>query len=326
MPVSLKGRSFLTLLDFSREEIRCLLDLSHDLKAKKRAGIRNRRLDGKNIVLLFEKTSTRTRCAFEVAAYDEGANVTYLDPAGSQMNKKESLEDTARVLGRFYDGIGYRGYAQATAEALAEYSGVPVFNALTDDDHPTQILADLMTVEERVRKPLRDVSVVFVGDCRFNMCMAWMIGCAKMGMKFTGLAPAELHPDAGFRAKIDGIAAQSGAKIAFTDNTDDIRPAEVVYTDIWASMGEEAQMPERVRLLSAYRLDAPLYGRLAAENAIFLHCLPSYHDMETTTAKDALALGIDIREVTDEVFRGPGSMVFDEAENRMHTIKAVLVA
>jgi len=326
MSINLKNRSFLTLLDFSKEEIRYLLDLSRDLKSKKRAGVAGNALAGKNIVLLFEKTSTRTRCAFEVAAHDEGAHVTYLDQAGSQMSKKESLEDTAKVLGRFYDGIEYRGYSQATVEALAAFSGVPVFNGLTDDDHPTQILADLLTIEEHVAKPLEKVKVVFVGDCRFNMCKAWMAGCAKMGMKFAGLAPREFWPDTAFRAKIDEIAAKSGAEVVFSDNPDDIHGADVVYTDVWASMGEEDQMAERVKLLTPYSLDAALFDRLAGPDAVFMHDLPSFHDFETVTAKKALEAGLDIREVTDEVFRGPRSVVFDEAENRMHTIKAVLVA
>ncbi|SHE97524.1 MULTISPECIES: ornithine carbamoyltransferase [Caloramator] len=327
MPVNLKGRSFLTLMDFTPEEIRYLLDLSHDLKSKKRAGIRNNLLAGKNIVLLFEKTSTRTRCAFEVAALDEGAHVTFLDSNSSQMGKKESLEDTAKVLGRYYDGIEYRGFDQKVVEDLAKFSGVPVWNGLTDVDHPTQILADLMTIEEHVAKPLNKVKVVFVGDTRNNMAYAWMYGCAKMGMHFVAYGPKELWPQENTVEKVREVANQTGAVVEITDNIEALKGADVIYTDVWASMGEEAQLAERVRLLTPFRVTMDMLRATENPDVIFMHCLPSFHDFETKMAKDAMEkMGLDIREVTDEVFRSKHSVVFDEAENRMHTIKAVMVA
>ncbi|MCX7951880.1 MAG: ornithine carbamoyltransferase [Clostridiales bacterium] len=327
MPVNLKGRSFLTLMDFTPEEIRYLLDLSHDLKAKKRAGIRNNVLAGKNIVLLFEKTSTRTRCAFEVAALDEGAHVTFLDSNSSQMGKKESLEDTAKVLGRYYDGIEYRGFDQKVVEDLAKYSGVPVWNGLTDVDHPTQILADLLTIEEHVAKPLNKVKVVFVGDTRNNMSYAWMYGCAKLGMHFVAYGPKELWPAEDVLENVREVAKQTGAVIEVSDNIEAIKGADVIYTDVWASMGEEAQLAERVRLLTPFRVTMEMLNATENPDVIFMHCLPSFHDFETKMAKDAKEkMGLDIREVTDEVFRSRHSVVFDEAENRMHTIKAVMVA
>ena len=328
MAVNLKGRSFLTLMDFTPEEIRYMLDLAHDLKAKKRAGIKGELLRGKNIVLLFEKTSTRTRCAFEVGAMDEGAGVTFLDSKSSQMGKKESLEDTAKVLGRFFDGIEYRGYDQKVVEDLAKYAGVPVWNGLTDVDHPTQILADMLTIEEHVAKPLNRVKVVFVGDIRNNMAYAWMYGCAKMGMSFVAYGPEELaeQVDADVVAKAKAVAAETGASIEVSSDIESIKGADVLYTDIWASMGEEDQIPERVRMLTPFRVTKEMLDATGNEDVIFLHSLPSFHDFETTMAKTQKELGYDIREVTDEVFRGSHSKVFDEAENRMHTIKAVMVA
>ena len=328
MAVNLKGRSFLTLMDFTPEEIRYLLDLSHDLKAKKRAGIKGDLLQGKNVVLLFEKTSTRTRCAFEVGAMDEGAGVTFLDSKSSQMGKKESLEDTAKVLGRFYDGIEYRGYDQKVVEDLAKYAGVPVWNGLTDVDHPTQILADLLTIEEHVAKPLRQVKVVFVGDIRNNMAYAWMYGCAKMGMSFVAYGPAELadQVDADVVARARAVAEETGASIEISSDIESIKGADVLYTDIWASMGEEEQIPERVRMLTPFRVTKEMLDATGNDDVIFLHCLPSFHDFETTMAEGQQELGYDIREVTDEVFKSRHSKVFDEAENRMHTIKAVMVA
>ena len=328
MPVNLKGRSFLTLMDFTPAEIRYLLDLSHDLKAKKRAGIHNEVLKGKNVVLLFEKTSTRTRCAFEVACLDEGAHVTFLDSKSSQMGKKETLEDTAKVLGRFYDGIEYRGYKQSVVENLAKYAGVPVWNGLTDVDHPTQILADLMTIEEHVAKPLSKCKVVFCGDIRNNMAYAWMYGCAKMGMHFVAYGPEEL------RAQIDdsvverarAVARETGARIDITADPACLKGADVLYTDIWASMGEEAQIPERVRMLTPFKVTREMLDATENPDVIFMHCLPSFHDFKTTMASEQMELGYDIREVTDEVFLSKHSVVFDEAENRMHTIKAVIVA
>ena len=328
MAVNLKGRSFLTLMDFTPEEIRYMLDLAHDLKAKKRAGILGETMKGKNVVLLFEKTSTRTRCAFETGALEEGAHVTFLDSKSSQMGKKESLEDTAKVLGRFYDGIEYRGYDQKVVEDLAKYAGVPVWNGLTDVDHPTQILADLLTIEEHVAKPLRDCKVVFVVDVRNNMAYAWMYGCAKMGMHFVAYGPQELcdQVDADVVARAKAVAEETGAVIEVRSDVEAIEGADVLYTDIWASMGEEDQIPDRVRMLTPYRVDEAMIKATGNDNVIFMHCLPSFHDFETTMAKSQMELGYDIREVTDEVFRSRHSKVFDEAENRMHTIKAVMVA
>ena len=326
MAVNLKGRSFLTLMDFTPEEIRYMLDLSHDLKSKKRAGIHNEVLKGKNIVLLFEKTSTRTRCAFEVAALDEGAHITFLDSSSSQMGKKESLEDTAKVLGRFYDGIEYRGYKQSVVEDLAKHSGVPVWNGLTDIDHPTQILADLLTIEEHIAKPLNKIKVVFVGDTRNNMSYAWMYGCAKMGMHFVAFGPKELWPSEDAMVKVREVAKQTGAVIEVSDKIESLKGADVIYTDVWVSMGEEAQMEERVRLLTSYRVTMNMINAAQNNDVIFMHCLPAYHDLETKVAKEAHDRGLNVSEVTDEVFRSKHSVVFDEAENRMHTIKAVMVA
>lgn len=325
MPVNLKGRSFLTLKDFTPDEIRYLLDLSHDLKSKKRAGIKNNLLEGKNIVLLFEKTSTRTRCAFEVAAFDEGANVTFL--SNSQMGKKESLEDTAKVLGRFYDGIEYRGYKQTDVEALAEFSGVPVWNGLTDLYHPTQILADLLTIEEHVHKPLNKVKLVYVGDARNNMGNSLMIGAAKMGMTFVGIAPKSLFPSDELVNEMKEVAKTTGANISFSDKIEDVKGADAIYTDVWVSMGEEAQFEERIKLLTPYRVTEKMMALTGNPECIFLHCLPSFHDLETIVGRDIHEkYGITEMEVEDKVFRSVNSKVFDEAENRMHTIKAVMVA
>ena len=326
MAVNLKGRSFLTLMDFSVAEVRYLLDLSRDLKAKKRMGVFNDLLKGKNIVLLFEKASTRTRCAFEVAALEEGAHVTFLDSNSSQMGKKESLEDSAKVLGRFYDGIEYRGYRQEVVESLARHSGVPVWNGLTDVDHPTQVLADFLTIEEHVAKPLNKVKLVFAGDIRNNMAYALMYGAAKTGMHFVGLGPRELNPAAEVMARVQEAAKLTGARIEISDDLASVQGADVIYTDVWASMGEEAQIPERVRLLTPYQVTMDLVRRTGNPDLVFLHCLPAFHDFETKLAKEMLAKGLDIREVTDEVFRSRHSVVFDQAENRLHTIKAVMVA
>ena len=328
MAVNLNGRSFLTLMDLTPGEIRYLLDLGHDLKAKRRSHGEGQALKGKHIVLLFEKTSTRTRCSFEVAATQEGAHVTYLDAGSSQMGKKESLEDTAKVLGRFFDGIEYRGYDQKVVEDLARFSGVPVWNGLTDVDHPTQILADMMTIEEHCPKPLSEVKVVFPGDVRNNMCYAWMYGCAKMGMHFVGLGPRELVEGVDPRVleRVQAVARETGATIEITDDQGTLLGADVIYGDIWASMGEEDLIPERAKLLTPYRVTADTLARTGNPNVLYMHCLPSFHDFETTMAKTWKEKGVDIREVTDEVFRGRHSVVFDEAENRMHSIKAVLVA
>lgn len=328
MAVNLKGRSFLTLMDFEPEEIRYLLDLAKDLKAKSKMGICNQLLKGKNICLLFEKTSTRTRCAFEVACHQEGGNVTFLDSKSSQMGKKESLEDTAKVLGRFYDGIEYRGYDQNIVENLAKYSGVPVWNGLTDIDHPTQILADMMTIEEHIAKPLHRIKVVFCGDLRNNMSYAWMQGCAKMGMHFVAYGPDELAAqiDDNLLKEVKTVAEKTGAVIEISSDESCLRGADVIYTDIWASMGEEDKIPERVKLLTPYRVTGELLKKTENKDVIFMHCLPSFHDFETTLAKEQKEKGNDIREVTDDVFRSGCSKVFDEAENRMHTIKAVIVS
>jgi ornithine carbamoyltransferase len=325
MPVNLKGRSLLTLKDFTPDEIRYLLNLSADLKAKKRSGIKGDLLEGKNIVLLFEKTSTRTRCAFEVAAFDEGANVTFL--SNSQMGKKESLEDTAKVLGRFYDGIEFRGFKQETVELLAKHAGVPVWNGLTDLYHPTQVLADCLTIMENVAKPLNKVKLVYVGDARNNMGNSLMIISAKLGMHFVGIAPKSLFPEEGLVEEMKELAKTTGAKIEFSENIDDVKGADAIYTDVWVSMGEEDQFEERIKLLTPYRVTMDMMKKTGNPDCIFLHCLPSFHDLETSVGREIYEkYGISEQEVTDEVFRCPQSKVFDEAENRMHTIKAVMVA
>jgi len=326
MPAYLKGRHFLTLADFTEAEIRYLLELAKELKAKRRAGARGNSLAGKNILLLFEKTSTRTRSAFELGATEEGAYVTYVGPGASQFGKKESVRDSARVFGRFYDGIEYRGYSQKIVEELAAYSGVPVWNGLTDEDHPTQILSDLMTIEEHLEKPLKDVKVVFVGDIRNNMAYAWMYGAAVMGMCFAAYGPKTLSPDPEALTKEKAIAQSTGARIEWGDDEALLLGADVIYTDIWASMGEEEKIPERVALLTPYRVTEEMFAKTGNPDALFLHCLPAFHDFETQLAREQMALGYDIREVADEVFSGPRSVVFDEAENRLHTIKAVMVA
>ncbi len=327
MAVNLKGRSFLTLMDFTPSEVRYLLDLSHDLKAKKRMGVFNYLLKGKNVVLLFEKASTRTRCAFEVGALEEGAHVTFLDSNSSQMGKKESLEDSAKVLGRFYDGIEYRGFKQEVVEMLAKHSGVPVWNGLTDVDHPTQILADFLTIEEHCSKPLNKVKLVFCGDIRNNMSYALMYGAAKTGMHFVALGPDSLAPDPKVLAAAREAAKETGAIIEVcNDMKTAVKDADVLYTDVWASMGEEDQIPARVKQLTPYKVTMEMIEATGNKDVLFLHCLPAFHDFETKLAKEQKELGHDIREVTDEVFRSRHSVVFDEAENRMHTIKAVMVA
>ena len=328
MAVNLKGKSFLTLMDLSAQEIRYLLDLGHSLKAKRQMGLHGEALKGKHIVLLFEKTSTRTRCSFEVAMAEEGGRVTYLDPGSSQMGKKESMEDTAKVLGRFFDGIEYRGYDQANVETLAKHSGVPVYNGLTDLDHPTQIIADMMTMEEHLSKPLKDCKVVFVGDVRNNMCYAWMFGCCKMGVDFVGYGPQELI-DGADKTILEACkqeGAISGANITLTCNPNALKGADVLYSDIWASMGEEELIPQRAKLLTPYRIDHTMLAATGNPEVIFMHCLPSFHNFDTKLAREWMDKGVDIREVTDEVFRSRHSVVFDEAENRMHAIRAILVA
>ncbi len=328
MGVKLKGKSFLTLMDFTKEEIVYLLDLSQKLKEKKKKGIPGKNLQGKNIALIFEKTSTRTRCAFETACLDEGGNVSFLDASKTQIGTKESIEDSAKVLGRFFDGLEYRGSEQKVVEQLAEFSGVPVWNGLTDVDHPTQILADLLTIKEHCSKPLEHVKVVFCGDVRNNMSYAWMYGCAKMGMHFVAYGPDELIQDldSDILAMVQAEAASSGGIIEISSSSDCLDQADVIYTDVWASMGEEDQIPQRVKLLTPYKVTMDLLKETHNSQVLFLHCLPSFHNFETEMAKKQKALGYDIREVTDEVFHSGYSKVFDEAENRMHTIKAVMVA
>jgi ornithine carbamoyltransferase len=328
MAVNLKGRNFLTLKDFTPEEIRYLLDLAHNLKAKKRAGIKGDLLAGKNIVLLFEKTSTRTRCAFEVGAMDEGAGVTFLGSNDSQMGKKESIEDTAKVLGRMFDGIEFRGFKQETVETLAKYAGVPVWNGLTDLYHPTQILADFLTIEEHVAKPLNKVKFVYCGDARNNMGNSLMIGAAKMGMHFVSCAPKALWPDKNLVKEMKEVAKETGAVIEFSeDPMKAVKDADVIYTDVWVSMGEEALFEQRIKQLKAYQVNMKMIKATGNPDVIFLHCLPSFHDLNTKVGKEIFdKFGIKEMEVTDEVFRSRYSKVFDEAENRMHTIKAVMCA
>ncbi|MBD5149383.1 MAG: ornithine carbamoyltransferase [Oscillibacter sp.] len=327
MPVNIRGRHFLKLLDYSPAEIRYLLDLAKNFKAMKRAGTPHKYLEGKNIVLLFEKTSTRTRCAFEVAGYDLGMGVTYLDPGSSQMGKKESIADTARVLGRMYDGIEYRGFSQDLVEELAKYAGVPVWNGLTDQFHPTQMLADLLTMEEKFGC-LKGLKFTYMGDARNNMGNSLMIACAKMGIHFTACAPRELFPAAGLVETAKELAAESGGSVTLTEDVSaGTRDADVLYTDIWVSMGEPDEVwEERIRLLRPYQVNAAAMAN-ARPTALFMHCLPSFHDTRTTIgAEIAEKFGVPEMEVTDEVFESPQSVVFDEAENRMHTIKAVIYA
>ncbi len=327
MPVNLRGRSYLKLLDFTPAEIRYLLELAKDFKRMKRAGVPHRYLEGKNIVLLFEKTSTRTRCSFEVAGHDLGLGVTYLDPGSSQMGKKESIPDTARVLGRMFDGIEYRGFDQTLVEELAKYAGVPVWNGLTDQFHPTQMLADLLTIEEHFGYS-KGINFTYMGDARNNMGNSLMVLCAKMGLNFTACAPKELFPAEDLVETCRQIAKETGASIRLTESVEEgVKDADVLYTDIWVSMGEPDSVWEsRLKLLTPYQINAKAMA-MAKPSAIFMHCLPSYHDTRTVVgAQIAEKYGITEMEVTDEVFESKQSVVFDEAENRMHTIKAVIYA
>ena len=329
MAYNLRNRSFLKLLDFTPKEIQYLLDLARDLKRAKYAGCEQQRLKGKNIALIFEKTSTRTRCSFEVAAYDQGAHVTYLGPSGSQIGIKESMKDTARVLGRMFDGIEYRGFAQTTVEQLAEYSGVPVWNGLTNEFHPTQILADFMTMREHVDKPLNKVSYAYLGDARFNMGNSLMVGGCKMGMDVRIVAPKSLWPNPELVETCRKIAAETGATLTLTDDVDEgVKGCDFLYTDIWVSMGEPDEVwKERISLLMPYQVNAKMMERTGNPKCKFMHCLPSYHNLETQAGRDVFKkFGLDGIEVTEEVFESENSIVFDEAENRMHTIKAVMVA
>ena len=325
--MDLKGKNFLKLLDFSAEEIGCLIDLAAELKYKKKNGIPHTLCSGKNIALIFEKTSTRTRCSFEVAAHDLGMGVTYLDPAGSQIGKKESIADTARVLGRMFDGIEYRGYGQEIVEELAKYAGVPVWNGLTNEFHPTQILADFLTIKEHLGK-LKGVNFVYMGDARYNMGNSLMVGCAKMGLNFTACAPESYFPDKALIDTCKEIAAASGAELHFeTDPVKATKNADVIYTDVWVSMGEPAEVwEERIKALSPYQVNEKIMAN-AKETAIFMHCLPAFHDHKTGVGKEmGEKFNMPAFEVTDGVFESPQSVVFDEAENRMHTIKAVMAA
>ena len=329
MAYNLRNRSFLKLLDFTPKEIQYLLDLARDLKRAKYAGTEQQRLKGKNIALIFEKTSTRTRCSFEVAAYDQGAHVTYLGPSGSQIGIKESMKDTARVLGRMFDGIEYRGFAQTTVEQLAQYSGVPVWNGLTNEFHPTQILADFLTMSEHVDKPLNKVSYAYLCDARFNMGNSLMVGGCKMGMDVRIVAPKALWPDPQLVETCRKIAAETGATLTLTDDVDaGVKGLDFIYTDIWVSMGEPDEVwKERIAMLMPYQVNAKMMERTGNPKCKFMHCLPSYHNLETKAGRDVYEkFGLDGIEVTEDVFESENSIVFDEAENRMHTIKAVMVA
>ncbi len=324
----MKGRDFLKLLDFTTEEITKLIDLAAELKAQKKAGIPHKLCQGKNIALIFEKTSTRTRCSFEVAAYDLGMGVTYLDPTGSQIGKKESIADTARVLASIYDGIEYRGFGQQIVEELAKYASVPVWNGLTNEFHPTQILADMLTIREQFGR-LQGINFVYMGDARFNMGNSLMVGCAKLGLNFTACCPEKYFPDKALIAQCQEIAKETGASLRFeTDPAVAVKGADVIYTDVWVSMGEPAEVwQERIEELSPYQVNAALMKATGKEETVFMHCLPAFHDLKTTIGKEmGEKFHITAMEVTDEVFESSQSIVFQEAENRMHTIKAVMAA
>jgi ornithine carbamoyltransferase len=327
--MNLKNRSFLKLLDFTPEEIKGLLDLSAELKRQKKEKTEKQLLKGKNIALIFEKASTRTRCAFEVAAFDQGAFVTYLGPSGTQIGQKESIKDTARVLGRMYDGIEYRGYGQEIVEELALYSGVPVWNGLTDEFHPTQILADFLTMREHISKPMSQVKFCYLGDARNNMGNSLMVGASKMGMDFRAAAPKQYQPAAELQEKCREIATQTGAKLTITEDVAEaVSGCDFLYTDVWVSMGEPVEVwSERIKLLMPYQVNHKAMELTGNPNVKFLHCLPAFHNLETKTGIEIFhKFGIDAMEVTEEVFESPASIVFDQAENRLHTIKAVMVA
>ncbi len=329
MAYNLRNRSFLKLLDFTPKEIQYLLDLARDLKRAKYAGTEQPTMKGKNIALIFEKTSTRTRCAFETAAYDQGAHVTYLGPSGSQIGVKESMKDTARVLGRMYDGIEYRGFDQATVEELAKYAGVPVWNGLTNEFHPTQILADFLTMMEHTDKPLNKVTYAYLGDARFNMGNSLMVGGAKMGMDVRIVAPKGLQPDAELVATCQAIAKETGATVTVTDDVAaGVKGCDFLYTDVWVSMGEPDEVwKERIALLKPYQVNKQVMEMTGNAKCKFMHCLPAYHNLETKVGREVFEkFGMDGVEVTEEVFESENSIVFDEAENRMHTIKAIMVA
>ncbi len=329
MAFNLKNKHFLKLLDFTPKEIKFLLELSADLKKAKYAGTETQKLQGKNIALIFEKSSTRTRCAFEVAAYDQGAHVTYLGPSGSQIGQKESMADTARVLGRMYDGIEYRGFGQSVVEELAKHAGVPVWNGLTDEYHPTQILADFLTMMEHTDKPLHQVSFAYLGDARNNMANSLMVGAAKMGMDVRIIGPKSLQPEQELVKQCEKIAAETGAKITVTDDAEKgVKSCDFLYTDVWVSMGEpDSVWAERIELLKPYQVNKQLMQATQNEKCKFMHCLPAFHNKETTIGEEIYnKFGLNGMEVTEDVFESSASIVFDEAENRMHTIKAVMVA
>lgn len=329
MAYNLKNRHFLKLLDFTPEEIRYLLDLSIELKKAKRSGTEQQRMKGKSVALIFEKDSTRTRCAFEVACYDQGANVTYLGPTGSQMGKKETIKDTARVLGRMYDGIEYRGYGQEIVEELARYAGVPVWNGLTNEFHPTQILADLLTMIEHSNKPLDQISFCYLGDARNNMGNSLMVGASKMGMDFRAAAPKAFWPSEELVSVCREIAGETGAKITLTENPEEgVKGVDFLYTDVWVSMGEaDSAWEERIKLMMPYQVNMDLVKKTGNPNVKFLHCLPSFHNRETKIGEEIYTkFGVSAMEASDDVFESKHSIVFDEAENRLHTIKAVMVA
>lgn len=329
MAFNLRNRNFLKLLDLSPKEIKFLLDLSADLKKAKYSGTEQQSLKGKNIALIFEKASTRTRCAFETAAYDQGANVTYLGPTGSQIGKKESMKDTARVLGRMYDGIEYRGFGQAIVEDLGKYAGVPVWNGLTNEYHPTQILADFLTMMEHSDKPLHNVSFAYCGDARNNMGNSLMVGAAKMGMDFRAVAPKQMWPEEELVAQCREIAKETGATITLTESVDEgVKAVDFIYTDVWVSMGEADEVwKERIELMLPYQVNAEMMAKTGNPHTKFMHCLPAFHNRETIVGEEIYQkFGIEAMEVSDEVFESPNSVVFDEAENRLHTIKAVMVA
>ncbi|HOI00113.1 MAG TPA: ornithine carbamoyltransferase [Bacteroidales bacterium] len=329
MAYNLRNRHFLKLLDFTPEEIRFLLNLSADLKKAKYGGYEVQKLRGKNIALIFEKASTRTRCAFEVAAFDQGAHVTYLGPSGSQIGQKETMKDTARVLGRMYDGIEYRGYGQKIVEELAEFAGVPVWNGLTDEFHPTQVLADFLTMMEHSDKPLHQVSFAYLGDARNNMGNSLMVGAAKMGMDFRAAGPASAHPDPALVARCREIASQTGAKITITeDAAAAVQGVDFLYTDVWVSMGEsDDAWTQRIKLMLPYQVNKELVAKTGNPRVKFLHCLPSFHNRGTKVGEEIYQkFGVEAMEVTDDVFESEASIVWDQAENRLHTIKAVMVA
>ena len=329
MAFNLRNRSFLKLLDFTPKEIHFLLGLAADLKRAKYAGIEQPRMAGKNIVLIFEKASTRTRCAFEVAAFDQGARITYLDPSASQLGKKESIEDTARVLGRMYDGIGYRGFGQDVVETLSKYAKVPVWNGLTNEFHPTQVLADILTIKEHTDKPLGQVKLAYLGDGRNNMGNSLLVGAAKLGMDFRTVAPKSLQPEKDLIQKVKKLARETGARIMITDNLEEgVEGCDFLYTDVWVSMGEREEVwKERIELLKKYRITKELMKMTKSPKVKFMHCLPSFHNRKTAIGEDIYRkFELDCMEVTEEVFESEASIVFDEAENRVHTIKAVMLA